>query len=296
MNFQLFNMQLKREIWENKLRLVYIPAIASGLVLALFITALFNVHPGRKIIMSAEADMVLGKVGGFAALFVSINTFVLLLITALIIVAYAHACLFDDRKSRDILFWRSLPVSEALNVGSKLFTLYVFTPLLVLGLNCVAALIILGGEITLQLLIGKSLGNDSFSIDGLQIGLSLWNMLQMHLLVLVLLLPSIGFMLLMSAWAKRSPLLLSVSIPTALVIIDAIFNKWFGINFNIIDSFVTYKTLLDLILANALDENLHAQGSILLTTDFLLPFTLCVLLGGLFIVAATWLRNNRHEM
>ena len=58
----------------------------------------------------------------------------LVLASGIVLCFYALDCLYAERKDRSILFWKSLPVSDALTVGAKLLVALVVAPLLVFAL------------------------------------------------------------------------------------------------------------------------------------------------------------------
>ncbi len=55
----------------------------------------------------------------------------------------AWRALYDDRRDRSILFWKSLPISDTDTVLSKLLTVLVVAPLITIGVATAAALAIL---------------------------------------------------------------------------------------------------------------------------------------------------------
>ncbi len=66
---------------------------------------------------------------------------------------YCLSALYDDRRDRSLLFWKSLPVSDAQTVLSKLAIAIVVTPLIVVAAACLTSLaliLILSGVLALN--------------------------------------------------------------------------------------------------------------------------------------------------
>jgi len=114
-----------REFWEHR-SLWLVPLIVTALLLA---CALFT-HGASRI------DS--GDVGEWLDPQVKSNLFALAqwgltiphyLVMSLLLSFYLLDCLYGERKDRSILFWKSLPVSDGITVGSKLLVACVVVPL-----------------------------------------------------------------------------------------------------------------------------------------------------------------------
>jgi ABC-2 type transport system permease protein len=184
---------IRREFWERR-AIWIVPAAISG---ALILVALF----GRTQIITdvpLESPFV-GRVylGLTGALFISI----MMLYSTL----YLLDCLYDDRRDRSVLFWKSLPVSDTDTVLSKLIVALIAIPLV----SFVAA------DIT-SLIVAFIVSVRARSM----IGGALWegrDWLQMQVLWIYVIftcaiwyLPVAGWCLMVSAWVKRAPMLWSV--------------------------------------------------------------------------------------
>jgi ABC-2 type transport system permease protein len=64
-----------------------------------------------------------------------------LIVMLIVLSFYVLDCLYSERKDRSILFWKSLPVSDAQTVGSKFLTAVLVVPLLVYGISVVTSLV-----------------------------------------------------------------------------------------------------------------------------------------------------------
>jgi len=318
MNFTLYFTQFKRELWEHRVRFIYVPLLVTfliSIVLVFFCTNTFNaamtlvstismpnvIGNGVKTqmqILNQDLPKILnaavqGKFdiyAGATQLACIFNSTFLDTLLFILILFYAHNSLFDDRKSREILFWRSMPVSEMVNVMVKLFVIIFFFPFVVLLLNIavtilsallVSALLIYYG-VSKYLIMTSLVGSHFLSVPFVNyIGCQL---------LMILALPVIGFMLMCSAYARKSPFLLSTLIPVMLIGLDKIFQIILGIKLYAIDVFSTYVD----ILINA--KAMFFTGDIQWLHHSSINIMLIFAVGIAFIVSTIWLRNNRYEI
>src|SRR4029077_19946297 len=131
---------------------------------------------------------------------------------------YLLDCLYTDRKDRSILFWKSLPISDSKTVLSKLLVGMVLVPLVYFVAADATALItafIL--SIRARAYIGSALWQPE-----------VWGQIQilwMYVIVTsaIWYLPVAGWLLLVSAWAKRAVILWSILPPLVLYLIERVF-------------------------------------------------------------------------
>lgn len=205
---------LRRELWEN--RSIYLaPLVAAGVMLFGFFVSLITM-PHRMRALAAldltEQRAALEQPYQIAA--------GLIMVTAFIVgVFYSVEALHSERRDRSILFWKSLPVSDLETVLAK-----VSIPLLVLPL---IAFVILIATQTMMLLVNTAV----FALSGLSTAtlLSLplfqrslmwiYHMLTVHGLWYA---PFYGWLLLVSAWARRAPILWALLPPLAIGVLEKI--------------------------------------------------------------------------
>ena len=118
---------------------------------------------------------------------------------------YCLDALHGERRDRSILFWKSLPVSDLTTVLSKASIPLVVLPLLTFAITVATQLIML--LLSSAVLLGSGL-----SVATLWTQLSLFQMSLMLLYHLVTVhalwyAPIYGWLLLVSAWARRAPFL-----------------------------------------------------------------------------------------
>jgi ABC-2 type transport system permease protein len=131
--------------------------------------------------------------------------------------AFLIDCLYGERRDRSILFWRSMPVTDARTVLVKLLVGLVLVPLGAFALAAASGL--LGCAIL-------ALRNHDVVINGLSL-LAMWNTaawLRMQAIMLYGLLaamlwyaPFAAYMMLISVWARRSPYAWALLPPVLLV-------------------------------------------------------------------------------
>jgi ABC-2 type transport system permease protein len=121
---------IRREFWENR-AIWMIPAVFGGL---LILAALFGQVSIPKLTSPAEmheaADAFQVIVGAMFYVVMSVYA-----------TWYLLDCLYTDRKDRSILFWKSLPISDASTVMIKLLIGMVVIPLVYFVAADVTALI-----------------------------------------------------------------------------------------------------------------------------------------------------------
>lgn len=219
-------MLLQRETWEH--RSIYIaPAIFAALfVLLTLLAAGGAIHvqlsePGvdvdlRAMLGSMDARQLSALMQtGLGSMAVLFNV-VILLITAF----YLLDSLYAERKDRSILFWKSLPVSDLVVVSSKLLTAAVLIPsvgAVVFLFTAVAILLILG---TFALFAGSGI---VFAVGPGAIADTMVTMIYALLVQSLWYLPLFGWLLLVSAWAKRTVLLWAILPLWAIAVLEQMF-------------------------------------------------------------------------
>jgi ABC-2 type transport system permease protein len=124
---------------------------------------------------------------------------------------YLLGALYDDRRDRSVLFWKSLPVSDLDTVLSKVLTATLVAPVM-----AIAAIIAL----QLAFLIMASLYAMLHGVNQLSLLWSPMHLLAMWLKLLLLIpinalwaLPTVGWLLLCSSFARSKPFLWAVLLP-----------------------------------------------------------------------------------
>ena len=159
----------------------------------------------------------------FGSLNPTLNMLHNFLILILIIVSYNYllGALFQDRKDRSILFWKSMPVSEWEEVLSKLAVAMLVAPLVFIAVSIVLQLV----AILLGMLMLWRMDMDPFELilGHVEFAPLFLNQLGGWLLSMLWLAPMYSWILLASSMAKRSPFMLAVAPVIGLVLLEEIF-------------------------------------------------------------------------
>ena len=200
---------LRRELWEH--RSIYVTPLVVALIISVMsITGQVAVSAFDQIvdmaILGATNLGVAERRSAITVLMVSVSVLFVLAMWILT-VFYTLDSLFAERKDKSILFWRSIPVTDAETVISKLTTAVVVIPLItfvVLASTQVLVLIISSIWVSIR---GADAGHLIWQAAPI---LETWAATLITLLALPLWLsPFIGWFLLVSAYTKRSPLLVA---------------------------------------------------------------------------------------
>jgi len=190
---------VRRELWEN--RSIYMaPLVVAAVVL--FASSVSTIGLPKKM----QSLAMLDPAKQHAALIkpFSLAPAPIMLATIIVGIFYCLDALYGERRDRSILFWKSLPVSDRTTVLSKASIPLVMLPLIAfavsvvtqLGLLLVSTMVLLGNGISPARLWGE--------FPFLQGPLVMLYGLTVHALWFA---PIYAWLLLVSAWARRAPVL-----------------------------------------------------------------------------------------
>ena len=229
---------LRREFWEHKGGFVWAPLIAAVIMVVLVAGVVgYGVSSGKM-----SGDSITVRVGGtevhrsqMADLAtrhsrtemadVAANNYIaigapIFIVLPTVAFFYCLAALYDDRRDRSILFWKSLPISDSTTVLSKLLTALVLAPAITIGIASATAFLIL-------MLAGVAVSAQGVNLFGpvlsnVNLYLSPVYLLAMIPVYVLWALPTVGWLLLVSSWAKSKVFLWAVGVP----LIAAVLLKW----------------------------------------------------------------------
>lgn len=215
---------IRREIWEH--RAIYVTPIAIAVVVSLVsLAGMVTVSAFDKEVNMAlfGASNIAGDAERRAAMTIFFlgTSWVFLFGLAILTTFYALDSLYAERKDKSILFWRSLPITDAETVVSKLLTAVFVLPLVTVAAIVVTHLVNL--VITSGWVMVRG-GNAAHLIWG---SVPLFDSWAAALIVTVAsaiwMSPFIGWFLFVSAFTKRSPLLMAFMPLIIIPIIEWIF-------------------------------------------------------------------------
>jgi ABC-2 type transport system permease protein len=198
---------IRREFWENRAIWV-IPAVFGAL---LILAALFGQVSIPKLTSQAEMH----EAAGAFQVIVGAMFYVVMSVYA---TWYLLDCLYADRRDRSILFWKSLPLSDARTVLIKLLVGMILIPLVYFVAADATALI---AAFILSIRARASLGSALWQADVWWDIQCLW--LYCVVVTAIWYLPIAGWLMLVSAWAKRAVMLWSVLPPLVAYIFERVF-------------------------------------------------------------------------
>ncbi|MEO7199793.1 MAG: ABC-2 transporter permease, partial [Dokdonella sp.] len=250
-----FRLLLRREFWEHRGGFLRAPLVAGAIFLLLTIMGLgigemaakrlahnttsgatttshgININGSNVAInglnlgkltkdMGPDDMRQLGGVVDVSLYGAAIWPFIAL---AFVVFFYCLGSLYDDRKDRSVLFWKSLPVSDAQTVWSKVASATLVAPALaviaavatVIGFLILSSIVVMfhgGNPITLLWGPGSPLTVMGHLIASVPV-YAIWA------------LPTVGWLMLCSAWAPSKPFLWAVMIP----VFAGIFVSWFDL-------------------------------------------------------------------
>ncbi len=235
---------LRREFWEHKGGFFWAPIWAGGISLLLTLMALIfgEVAMRREAVSGLKVNgqvMINGldlrlitekmspedvqKLADGISLSTASAMFWPLLVLGFVVFFYCLGSLYDERKDRSVLFWKSLPVSDRDTVLSKAISALVVAPTLAIavGIACMVAFLLVlsvfvllhhGNPFVLLWSPDNLLANAGVALAAIPV-YALWA------------LPSAGWLLLCSAWSKSKPFLWAIMIP----VFAGVFISWFDL-------------------------------------------------------------------
>jgi len=206
-----FYWSVRRELWEH--RSIYLgPLAIAGVILFGFLFVLLRLpHTMRSSVDPSQQREALAQPFHFATGLIMGAAFI-------VSIFYSLDALYGERRDRSILFWKSLPVSDFTTVLAK-----ASIPLLVLPV--VAFVITVVTESIMLLLSSMVVLTSGLGVATLWSRVQLYQgmfMLGYHLVTVHVLwyAPLYAWLLLISAWARRSPFIWAALPPFAVGIFE----------------------------------------------------------------------------
>jgi|SRR5579871_934276 ABC-2 type transport system permease protein len=220
---QLLYWSIRRELMEY--RSIYLAPLAiGGVVVVGFVFVLVHLPQTMRTAMtldlSKQQDAVSQPFGAVAGLIMAA--------AFIVSIYYALDTLYGERRDRTILFWKSLPVSDMTAVLAKTCVLLIILPAVAFAITVVTEAIVVGLSSAVLAATGLSVAKlwallDPFrSMTGL-----LYHLVTVHVLWYA---PLYAWLMLISAWSRRAPLLWAALPPFAIVIFEqvAFHTKYFA--------------------------------------------------------------------
>jgi ABC-2 type transport system permease protein len=203
---------IRRELWEHR-ALWIVPLVVAGLII---IAAMF---PHAVQIDRDELDQAQKHIDVFAAFHAAL-TIPQFLLLAIILPFYLLDCLYAERKDRSILFWKSLPVSDAQTVLSKLIVAFAVVPLGVYALTLIT-------DVAASGILAVRFRNSEILSAVLRWDMGVWLQTQGFILTALVMTmlwyaPIGAYLLMVSAWARRNVILWATVPPLLVMVVERI--------------------------------------------------------------------------
>lgn len=297
-----FYWSVRRELWENRSMLIA-PLVAGCIVvLALLGMIVRGLTSADVPDLATIPPQVLSQ--GATAIYAAI-AYAVSIVMHITVFFYALDALQGERKDRSVLFWKSMPVSDTTTVLSKVFTALIVSGAIVIAVALATQIVVLlvatvvaliGGVNPLHMWSGQLL-QMTVAIVYWQITIALWYA------------PVVGWLLLVSAWARRVTILWAVFTPLAIAIFErvAIGTKYVQTIINaritdpVFEQFRSHARGAELTVGS---DGVKAQGIAGRVFDGIDPVAFLsnpwlwvgLVVAAGFIAAAIWMRRYREPL
>jgi len=217
-----FTWLLKREYWENRGGFLWAPVWASGITLALSVLGVImaemgarraNVSIGVNItdLVSRMTPDQMQQLGAGLDIGMYWLSALVSIVLFFVLFFYLIGALYNDRRDHSVLFWKSLPLTDSQTVLSKVVSATVLAPVLAVGVS----LVLMFAFLVLMSIVAAFHGVNPITMIWMNASpLSVAGKLILLIPInAIWALPCIGWLLLVSAFAKRAPFLFAVLVP-----------------------------------------------------------------------------------
>ena len=234
-----FKWLLKREYWEHRGGFFWAPVVTGAIFLLLSVMAIIAGESVRRTVDNGEGIQMNGvhlrqltetltpkemaELGGGLDLGTLMAGSWPFIVLAFVVFFYCLGALYDDRKDRSILFWKSLPLSDGQTVLSKLASALVVAPVIA----TIAAIVTSIGFLVILSAYAAMHGGNPFDLiwgpaSPLSIAFHLVAALPVYA---AWALPTVGWLLLVSAWTRSKPFLWAFLVP----LFAGVLVSWFDV-------------------------------------------------------------------
>jgi ABC-2 type transport system permease protein len=310
------NALLRREFWENKGAFRTTPLVIGGLYVVLLLMSIFTTaHIDSDLYTFREAVRVMAdqpaELRGMVMYQGMLGSSVFFtVVMGFVIFFYLLGSLYDDRKDRSILFWKSLPASDTLTLASKLISAMVVIPTFFLVILIITHIIL---AIIGSLMILGVDGNPWSLFLSVVNPFKAWAMIAASWYAhSIWALPIYGWLMLVSAFAPRVPLLFATLPPLVFAVLQTWieFLRTFTLKSNIVGVVGEWIFNTPAILTAEVhdgvgeialgvpltDEFDHAVTLVnMLDRLFSVQMLVGLVVAAVFLSAALWLRHRATE-
>lgn len=319
MNIMTINRLLalmQREFWENKGAFRTTPIVIGVIHICLLLMSIVSMKYfdgdlyafQKGIALLKEHQNGLGQQHIYEVMLGSSVFFTIVL--SVVVFFYLLGSLYDDRKDRSILFWKSLPASDSLTILSKLLSAMITAPLCFLVVFILTQII---ASVIVSIMV-LSVGESPWALFISQTNpLKVWFMLGIsYLATSVWFLPLAGWLMLVSAFSPRVPLLFALLPPIVISILQTwidflrtftldsnlfgIFGQWIANSPAILTAQVhdgTGEVALGVAVSGRFDHSVTLAN--ILSRLFSFEMLVGLAIAAAFLAATLWLRRRATD-
>jgi len=294
MNAKMFFTLLKREYWEHQ-SFIKTPIILASVIVVILLIGMLSTHDFMWSYSVSSSGIINRTFHGsidignhtnihhvISMMLYSSVVIPILIALCITIFFYVLSSLYDERRDRSILFWRSMPISDTATVLSKVFSALITAPVL-------AAIVALIAQIVVLILITIW---GSIHIDNIWSFIWSFSLIKMFfnnfflmILSALWLSPGLGWLWFVSSVAKKSPFLFAVFVPLGIMLVELL---------------LLHSTHFAHLLA---EWNHGLTALISHTSHQLSPFYIVsnvqfwigLLIGSIFVAVATYIRRFNDD-
>jgi ABC-2 type transport system permease protein len=308
---------IKREFWENKGALRTTPVVIGGLYIVVLLMSIITFQHfdndfqslKEAIAYLAQSDVELrNKIIHQSTM---IGSFLFSLVLAFVVFFYLLGSLYDDRKDRSILFWKSLPASDTLTLVSKLLTAMVVAPFIFWVIYVITHITIM----LISSIVVLALGENPWTLFlGIGNPFKGWSMvLVSYMCQSIWALPLYGWLMLVSAFAPRIPLLFATLPPVVFAVLQiwieflqtftlknnlfGVIGQWFANSPLIISADDHGKNDFGVALGIPVTSTFDHEVTVANMLDRLFSSQMLIglVMATVFLAGALWLRHRATE-
>lgn len=216
-----FYWLVKREFWEHRGGFLWAPVIVSGIFLTINLLAIiagevFSSRMGISIdgqninMMIQQLQQQGVSVGPVLDLTMYSAATISGVVLIFVVFFYCLGALYDDRRDRSILLWKSLPLTDRNVVLSKVFSAGVLAPVIAVIVGIITAVAMLLMAVITASLHGANAWPLLMQASPFRVAGTLLALIPVNL---VWALPTLGWLLLCSSWARSKPFLWAAATP-----------------------------------------------------------------------------------
>lgn len=293
----LWNL-MQREMAEHKAMIVKTP-IVIGVVCAVLMllgmiggaiagNQLFELSQHARNMQTMTPEVAASVFEQISGHYAYIGT-ILAIVMPIMIFVYCVHTLFDERRTRSDLFWKSLPVSDTQVIASKALTALVVIPTIYTAVFVVLAYTTILAFTIVAAFLGWNVAPALLSW-GVLAPLSVLAVIPVYALWA---LPAVGYLLLVSAVSKSKPLLVALLVPLVLVVVVGMVDAFPSTNMSF--GYDLVGRLLYSIVPFSWGEFNHTNPLTAWTSVVSVQMLVGIVLGGALLYTTIWVRQKQDD-